>query len=956
MPSLSVVQFMPRWLRWLCALLLAIALGAGLCCLIAESLWFSQLGYLQVVWQRWSVQALLFLTVAGLSALFYGWQQHWLLRQRTVTLDPTLTARSTYRGLGLWRLLLCASGLTWLLIVATYHIGAIALQLWQQRSEITFNSPLLPQLSVWRVAEISLQVVQNPWLLVPSLGALILGLWLPVRLFQGVGILLSLAMGAIAFLSWSVVLKGLFAVSDFHTEPLFHHSISFYLFHIPLWELLRLWLVNLSVVGLAGTALGYLLANESLSHGKFLGFVRSQRRHLQGLSAFVFATVAFSFWLERYKLLYSTHGAAFGAGYTDVSVRLPLYSWLSASALGVTCLLAWSAIRRGGEGQRRLGPIAPGFFGFTVGYLGVILIADWLLPTAIEVAIVQPNQLQRELPYIQRTITHTREGFDLEKMRVEPFQPENNLNAEIIAANAATTRNIRLWDTRPLLETNRQLQQLRSYYRFPAAFLDRYYLKLSPGQDQSEIRQVLIAAREVDYSAVQRFARSWINEHLVFTHGYGFTMSPVNTAEVNGLPKYFVRDIGDTGELLVNPPQIRESIPFFYPRIYYGELTNTYIFAPSDVPELDFPRGAENVYNHYDGSGGVPITSWWRRLVYGVYFRDWQLLLTPNLRPDSRVLFRRLIQDRVRAIAPFLRFDSEPYLVVADLRSEHAIAARPSSAGVSYLYWIIDAYTVSRYYPYSDPGQHSFNYIRNSVKVVVDAYNGDVTFYVVEPNDVMIRTWQRIFPTLLRPLSSMPHPLYRHIRYPIDLMQVQSEQLLKYHMTDPVVFYNREDLWQIPKEIYREKSQAIAPYYLITKLPIGYTEEFILLVPFTPVNRPNLIGWLAARSDGQNYGKLLLYVFPKQELVFGPEQMEARINQDPVISQQISLWNRQGSRSVQGNLLIIPIERSLLYVEPIYLEADQNRLPTLARVIVMDNQRIVMAPTLEEALKQLFPQ
>ncbi|ATS18079.1 hypothetical protein BRW62_04180 [Parathermosynechococcus lividus PCC 6715] len=940
------------WLGWLVA---AIALGIVICRLLAESLWFHHLGYAGVLWLRWGVQGLLLIFVVGLSGLFYRWHQRRAYQQCTVTLDAELTAHSRYRGLGLLGLLSAAAGLIGLLIVATYHIGAIAVQLWQQRSDMTINTPLLPQLSVWRAADLLQQILQNPWLLLVSAGTLILGLWAPLHLFRGISVILSLAMGAIALMSWSAVLTGVFGVSDPHTEPLFHRSISFYLFRLPLLELLRLWLVNLSVVSLAGVALTYLLANDSLSHGKFLGFVRSQRRHLQGLSAFVFATVAFSFWLERYKLLYSTNGAAFGAGYTDVTVRLPLYGWLCVSALAVAMLLGWSAIRQGGRGQRRLGPIAPGLFSFTLGYLVVILVADWLLPNAIEAAIVEPNQLERELPYIQRTITHTREGFNLDTMRVEPFQPENNLNAEIIAANEATTRNIRVWDTRPLLETNRQLQQLRSYYRFPAAFLDRYSLKLANQQATPELRQVLIAAREIDYSAVQQFARSWINEHLVFTHGYGFTMSPVNTAEANGLPKYFVRDIGENGELLTFPPQLRENFPFFYPRLYYGELTNTYIFAPSHVPELDFPRGSDNVYNHYDGSGGVAISAWWRRLIYAVYFRDWQVLLTPNLRPDSRVLFRRTIQERVQAIAPFLRIDSEPYLVIADPRSESDIKASHRSAGVSYLYWIIDAYTLSRHYPYADPGKHSFNYIRNSVKIVVDAYNGDVTFYVVEPEDVILRTWQRIFPQLFRPISAMPHRLYTHIRYPVDMLQIQSEQLLQYHMTDPVVFYNREDLWQIPQEIYRETPQSVAPYYLITKLPIGYTEEFVLLVPFTPVNRPNLIGWLAARSDGQNYGKLLLYVFPKQELVFGPEQMEARINQDPLISQQISLWNRQGSRSVQGNLLIIPIERSLLYVEPIYLEASQNSLPTLARVIVMDNERLVMAPTLEEGLKQLFP-
>jgi hypothetical protein len=364
---------------------------------------------------------------------------------------------------------------------------------------------------------------------------------------------------------------------------------------------------------------------------------------------------------------------------------------------------------------------------------------------------------------------------------------------------------------------------------------------------------------------------------------------------------------------------------------------------------LDYPRGDENAYNTYDGKGGIAIGNWWRSFLFAEYLKDWQMLFTRNFTPQTKLLFRRNINERVRAIAPFLRYDSDPYLVVAD-----AGLVPTSGTAPNYLYWIIDAYTTSDRYPYSDPSDDKFNYIRNSVKVVIDAYHGSVFFYVVDPNDPIINTWNAIFPGMFKPLSEMPVTLLSHIRYPVDFYSVQSERLLSYHMTDAQVFYNREDQWQVPTEIYGGKPQKVQPYYLITSLPTAPTEEFILLLPFTPTQRNNLIGWLAARSDGQNYGKLLLYEFPKQQQVYGPEQIEARINQDPVISQQISLWNRQGSRAVQGNLLVIPIERSLLYVEPLYLEAEQNSLPTLVRVIVAYENRIVMAETLEQALQAIF--
>jgi uncharacterized protein len=450
-------------------------------------------------------------------------------------------------------------------------------------------------------------------------------------------------------------------------------------------------------------------------------------------------------------------------------------------------------------------------------------------------------------------------------------------------------------------------------------------------------------------------AQTWVNEHLIYTHGYGFTVSPVNVVGEGGLPDYLIQGI----EPVSVDFQVSSTIPIGKPRIYYGELANTYVMTQTQVPELDYPSGSDNVYNTYDGWGGVAIGSFWQRLLFAKHLRDWRMVLADNFTPQTHLLFRRRIVDRVSTIAPFLRFDSDPYLVVVNTqgKSWERHSDRSNSPAVldqSYLYWMLDAYTVSDRYPYSDPHGNDFNYIRNSVKVVIDAYHGSVNFYVADSQDPIIQSWQRIFPDMFQPLDQMPTALRQHVRYAQDLYRVQTSQLMDYHMTEPTVFYNREDQWRAPNEIYGSQQQVVEPYFLITKLPTGDSEEFILLRPFTPTQRNNLIAWMAARSDGDQYGKMLLYVFPKQELVFGPEQIEARINQDPLISERISLWNRQGSRAAQGNLLVVPIEQSLLYVEPLYLEAEQNQLPTLAQVIVAYGNRIAMTATLERSLKAVF--
>src|SRR5919199_2212612 len=834
--------------------------------------------------------------------------------------------------------------------------GKIAVSFWNPHSSLPSVTPPLPSPFDWASLRQLLQL--NSWReLAWQIGG---GIIVLVALFVNAQFGLT-AIAAVLSLFWSLILSGQWAriLQYFHptafnaTEPLFGQDISFYIFSFPVWQFLDFWLGGLFLFGLVAVTLMYLVSGDSLSQGKFPGFSQSQLRHLYGLGSAVAALIALRYWLHRYQLLYLTSGIVYGAGYTDITVQLRVDIGLSLLTGAIALFLLWRTIFWSKQLRMPLRELA--------FYLVLTVIAAFILPEAVQRLVVQPNELARERPYLQRSIAFTQQAFNLNIIEAKTFDPEGKLTYADLQANNLTIRNIRLWDTRPLLQTNRQLQQIRLYYKFPDADIDRYTLKTDVGtQDQ----QVIIAARELDYSAVPQQAETWINRHLVYTHGYGFTLSPVNTVGPDGLPDYLVKDIGistgaaDNRALQTSSDSIRASIPIGTPRIYYGEITDTYVMTSTKVKEFDYPSGNDNAYNTYDGNGGVAINSWWRRGVFAQALKDWQMVFTNNFTPATRLLFRRNINQRIRAIAPFLRYDNDPYLVVAN-----AGDGGEETQQKNCLYWIVDAYTTSAHYPYSDPGKNDFNYIRNSVKVVIDAYHGNVDFYVADPQDPIIQSWSAIFPGMFKPLDTMPVTLRSHIRYPEDLFGVQSERLLTYHMTDPQVFYNREDQWQIPTEIYGSEPKPVEPYYLIMKLPTAKSEEFILLLPFTPRQRNNLIAWLAARSDGEQYGKLLLYKFPKQRLVYGTEQIEARINQDPVISQQISLWNRQGSRAFQGNLLVIPIERcltasrcasTLLYVEPLYLEAERNSLPTLVRVIVAYQNRIVMAQTLEKALQAIF--
>jgi len=972
-----------KWLIFLVWLIVLLVIGELATRLAVNWFWFQEVNYLEVWLTRLKTQVILGGSVFGISILFllinFAIAQRFqftdevndLANQQLSTSNNPASTEQPVLGKIAFRLLLIVIGIISLLIsFMVWHYLQVSLYFLESTFQIPFISNFsdvpgiaknyeVPNLKPFLPSPFQLQLVEPLWqnfweekwrflLLIGIFAILLINLRFWLKTFA---LLISLFFAITIAFNWTKVLPFLNAVPFENSDPLFNRNISFYIFSLPIWELLNFWLGGLFLYSLLAVSLLYIGSGNSISNGKFPGFSYPQLRHLYNLGGMVLLTLSFRHGLARFELLYSQRGVIHGASYTDINVQLPVETVLSIVAAVTAVWLFWHALTH--SMRFRIRGRSP-WLGFIV-YFTAVIVGVTLSPVVQRFEVL-PNELEREQPYIDRAIEMTRAAFGLDEIEQQNFDPQGELSLQDIKENEQTIDNIRLWDARPLLQTNRQLQEIRLYYEFADADVDRYTLRTEDsktGNSATERQQVFIAPREVDFSSVPKQAQTWVNQHLVYTHGYGFTMSPVNKVREGGLPKYYIKDIGtgeqeEAGNLRTSSPQIRNSIPIGKPRIYYGELTDNYVMTRTQQSELDFPTGEDNAYNTYNGKGGINIGSWWRRGIFAQYWKDWQMLFTQNFTSETALLMRRHIKERVNAIAPFLRFDGDPYLVSADTSTSRL---NPSQ---NYLYWIIDAYTISNHYPYSDPGDYGFNYIRNSVTVVVNAYNGDVQFYINNPDDPLIQAWDKAFPNLLKPLWEMPVTLRSHIRYPVDLFKVQSERFLTYHMTDARVFYNQEDQWQIPREIYGNETQAVEPYYVTMKLPTEDSEEFILLLPFTPTDRNNMIAWLAARSDGKFYGKQLLYQFPKQQLVYGPEQIEALINQDPVISQQISLWNRQGSRAIQGNLLVIPIEQSLLYVEPVYLEAERNSLPTLTRIIVVYENQVVMANTLEDAINAVF--
>jgi len=733
-------------------------------------------------------------------------------------------------------------------------------------------------------------------------------------LAYGGAVFLGFIMAGLLSGSWMDMLAFLNSESFGTADPIFSNDVSFYLFELPFINAVKSWLIGANVLILIATMVVYMIRQGiSFAVGR-ISISAAARKHLSVLLGTLMVLIGIHYWLSRYDILYSTRSSSFfGAGFTDVNAQLPAY-WIMAILSIVTAVVIVYALY--GRNFKLLGK-------FGVSYIVAAIVIGSIFPSLIQKFIVDPNEQSKELPFIENNIAYTRDAYDLESIEEKRIDPQYNLTYEDIVADSATIRNIMLWDYRPLASTLDQLQVIRLYYTFADVDIDRYRLP------NGTLRQVMLSARELDQRKLPTNAQTWVNMNLVYTHGYGLGMSPVNVVTEEGLPEFFIKDI---------PPASEHGLEVTRPEIYYGEETDNHVIVKGNIEEFDYPLGDENQMTTYQEESGVPVGSLLRRLIFAMHFSDLNILISGYISPESHILYIRDIRERVRKIAPFLAFDEDPYMVVAGGR----------------LYWIYDAYTYSSNYPYSKPIA-GFNYIRNSVKVVIDAYNGETKFYKFGRDaDPMIRVYSKIFPDMFLTQEELPEKLRNHVRYPQDLFDIQSEIFATYHMVDPQVFYNKEDLWNIANEKLQDNVVKMESYYAIMRLPGEDEAEFIQMIPYTPNKRENMIAWLCVRSDGEHYGKRLVYKFTKQELIYGPMQISGRIDQNPEISQQLTLWNQQGSNVYRGNLLVIPIKKEVMYVQPVYLQATSGKLPELKRVIVAYHNRLAMEPTLEQSLRRVF--
>ena len=728
------------------------------------------------------------------------------------------------------------------------------------------------------------------------------------------GVALLFALGFYA--QWDTYLRfrygGSFGVSD----PLYGVDVGFYVFHLPFYGLLQTSLMLLTVLALAAVLLSYM----------FFGLLRvggngkiaadgSATSHLCVLLFILVANWGFGLYLDHYNLVYSTLGVVYGAGYTaDHVTRIALWIMVAVSA-AACALLVLNFFRQQ-------------FSALLVGsgiYVALYVVEILLLPSVYQKFFVQPSELALETPYLKNYIEFTRMAYQLGAIQETSYPALADLTPAAVARNADTIQNIRLWDSRPLLQTYQQTQAIRLYYQFYSVGVDRYHLA-------DGYHQVMLATRELSPELPAK-AQTWVNQYLQFTHGYDVVMNFVSKKVGGGFPKYLLENI---------PAKSAYGLKITQPAIYFGASMPGYRIVATGIKEFDYPKGNDNVYTSYGGKGGILLDSFWKKLLFAWTQKDINILLTSYLTPESRIQIWRTVQERVAQIAPFLRLDTDPYPVL--------------SAGK--LYWIQDAYTDSDQFPYSYPHVAGFgdnlNYIRNSVKVVVDMYDGTVSFYVMDPEDPILAVYRRAFPGVFKHLDQLSADLKQHLRYPEDLFAIQTDQYKTFHMTDPQVFYNREDLWMTPKETYAGQSQPMEPYYILMKLPGSDQLEYLLMTPFTPQNRDNMIAWMAAKCDFPEYGKMLFYQLPKEKLIYGPNQIEAMINQNTTISQQLTLWDQRGSRVIRGRLIVTPIENSFLYIVPLYLQAEGANFPQLKRVIVIAADKVVMEASLDEAINDLF--
>src|SRR5256884_4361455 len=711
---------------------------------------------------------------------------------------------------------------------------------------------------------------------------------------------------------WMPVLQFLHQTPFGVTDPVFGRDLAYYACTLPLVTGVLAILTVLVTVALLACGALYALRGDVVVYRRTVTIEPSARLHMGLLIAAMFVLTALRIYFVRLPgTLYSTTGPLFGASFADLHGRL-----IGLRIAGVAAILG-AILVLAGLRSKRLGRTA---LLAVASYFGVSLLGVVVYPAIVQQSVGAPNELSKETPQLRRHIDATRRAWGLDSVLVRDLSGEARLTERDIQANRPTIDNVRLWDRDPLLQTFGQLQEIRTYYDFVSVDDDRYWI-------DGQYRQVLLSPRELNSGSLP--TRTFINERLTFTHGMGLTLGPVNQVTSEGLPVLFIKDL---------PPASSVSLQVTRPELYFGELTDSWVFARTHQREFDYPSGDENIFTSYTGTGGVRVSSFPRRLVLATYLRSLKVLLSSDITSDSRAMYIRNIRLRARTALPFLLFDDDPYLVVSD-------SGR--------LRWILDAYTATSRYPYAEPLDNGINYMRNSVKVVIDAFDGTVTAYLADPRDPLVRTLAKVFPGIFQSLDAMSADLRAHLRYPEDLFRVQTDMYATYHMSEPELYYHREDQWQKP--VLSRPGERPDPFlrHIVMRLPEERQAEFILMVPFTPRGKDNLASWMVARNDGEHYGRLVLYRFPKQSLVYGPTQIVNRINQDTDISRQISLWDQRGSEVIRGHLLVIPIEESLIYVQPLYLRAEGGRIPEMKRVVVAHQNRVVMEETLEAGLARM---
>jgi len=752
----------------------------------------------------------------------------------------------------------------------------------------------------------------------------------PARFVRPLGWILALLFG----LFYGLAMKGEWQTFALYfnqataatPDPIFQKPLGFYLFSLPLYELISSWLITLSFIVLCASLIYSLLALPQAA----LKIARKDaaRKPLAavslGLTVFL-VLLAWRAYLSRFPYLWADHQTFSGVTFVEAKYLLPALYLVCIALLIAAAISLINAFSKRGLRLLLLALAIP---------LAVYLVGVYIVPTYVQSFIVKPNELDRETPYIEQNIAWTRRAFGLEQLEVREFPAETSVEALDLNANRPTLDNIRLWDWHALQDTLKQIQAIRTYYDFPDVDVDRYQVDGSP-------RQMMVSAREIDVKKLPDASRNWINEKLIYTHGYGITMNTANGFTPEGMPRFVVSDM---------PVQSSsKDVKVTRPEIYFGQETNTDVYVKTRQNEFDFPQGETNTYTSYQGTGGIRIGGRARRLLLAWALGDLSKLpFSDDVNSESRVLIHRNIRELVNGVAPFLIYDNDPYIVVNN---------------EGRLFWMMDAFTESSTYPYSRHhvvGTNNVNYIRNSVKVVIDAYNGTAHFYVFDSQDPMIATYRATFPTLFEDASQMPTDLRAHVRYPETLIRVQGEVYGLYHTQSAKVFFQREDVWNVAQQIgldnqNRKQVQSIDPYFVLMQLPGEQTHnEFVLILPFTPSGRNNLIGWMAGRCDGENYGKLLVYNFPKSRLIDGPLQIEARIDQNSELSSQFTLWDQQGSNVLRGHLLVIPIGRSLLFVEPVYLKAESSPMPELRLVVLATQERLGYGQSFDEAMTNLF--